>query len=186
MYPRGFLRQSTDLSTLSGFDVELFEDHIDIALEFIIIGQIVLDLISSVHDGGVILFAKHLGDRVISDIRIVLAQIHDHLSGNDDLTVLLLGHDRRGLDAVVVADNAHDPVRSHHIILFGIDHILESFLGVFDGDLYIIKSGISSDLLDRSLKLPDIGFNIGSDVFKNLIVHIEVATFFLRIAILVS
>ena len=74
---------------MSGFDVELFENHIDIALEFIIIGQIVLDLISPVHDGGVILFAKHLGDRVISDISIILAQIHDDLSGNDVLRVLL-------------------------------------------------------------------------------------------------
>ena len=129
------------------------------------------------HDGGVILFAKHLGNRVISDIRIILAKIHDHLSGDNNFAVLLLGHDRGRLDAVVVAYNAHDPVRSNYIILFRVDHILESFLGIFSSDLYIIKSGISSDLLDGSLKLTDIGFNIGSNVFENLIVHIEVGVF---------
>jgi len=106
--PRRFRRQSTDLSTFSGFDVELFEDHFDIALEFIVIGQIVLDLIGPVHDGGVILFAEHLGDRVIGDIRIILTQIHDDLPGNDILRILFPGGNAGQTDAVVLTDRVGD------------------------------------------------------------------------------
>ena len=76
----------------SGLEVELFENDLDIPLEFIILGQVVLDLICSVHDRGVILLPQHLGDRVISDISVILAQVHDDLSGNDDLAVLFLGN----------------------------------------------------------------------------------------------
>ena len=77
----------------------------------------------------------------------------------------------------MIADNTHDPLRSNYIVLLRVDHILKRFLGVVRGDLNIVESGISIDLFDGAFQLSNIGFNISSDVLKNLIVHLEVRDF---------
>ena len=120
-----------------------------------------------------ILLAQHFGDRIVCDVRVVLAKIHDDLSGDHDLAVFFLGDDGGLFDTVMVTYHTHDPFRRDNIVLFRIDHILESVLGIFKRDLHVIEPGICGDLFDGSLKFADIGFNVGGNILEDLVIHIK-------------
>lgn len=134
-----------------------------------VFGHIVFYPFAGIEDGGMILALEAVPEGGIGFMKLVSAEVHGNLPGNDDPLGTAVSQKLFLLHAVVLAYRVDNEIYGELLSAFNGNLVLQRFPGKGQGNRFLFNMREGDQLVEGPFQLTDIGIDVAGNVVHHIL-----------------